>query len=139
MSAGQTVRLVGDTQRAFAHRLLDKAPAGAIVNVREATRSSAQNALMQVLLSDVARSKPGGRVLRADQWKCLFMDALAEESRNASFASRWVPSLDGDGVVNIGFRSSRLATNEMGELIDFIIVWGTQHGVRWSEQTERTA
>lgn len=133
---GQTVRLVGDRQRAFAHQLLDKAPMGAIINITEADRTSEQNALMHVLLSDVARSRPGGRRLTTDQWKCLFMDSLAQESGNASFASRWEPALDGNGAVNTGYRSSRLRKSEMGDLITFIEAWGSENDVRWSERID---
>lgn len=129
MSSGQTVRLIGASQKAFAHRLIDAAPDGAILNVREATRSGEQNALMWALLSDIARAKPQGRVLSTDIWKGLFMAACGHQVR-------FEPTLDMDGVVPMGFRSSRLTKAEMTELIECILQYGAEHGVQWSEPKE---
>lgn len=130
--SGQTIILATDRQRAIAKQLVDRAPPNAVLNIREATRTLDQNALMQALLADVSRARPGGRILTTDQWKCLFMDAVAKETKNASFTSRWEPSLDGEGVVNTGYRSSRLRKSEMIDLIEFIVAWGTEQGVKWS-------
>jgi hypothetical protein len=122
---GQTVRLVGDTQRAFAHRLIEKAPPGAVLNIREASRSTQQNALMWALISDVSRSKPEGRTHTAETWKCLFMAACGH-------AVQFELGLN-DQPFPIGFRSSRLNKQQMGELIECIHEYGARHGVRWSE------
>jgi len=129
---GQTVRLVGDRQRAFAHQLIDKAPADAVVNVREATRSTEQNAKMWAMLSDIARAKPMGRVLKSEGWKALFMDMIDKKPS-------WEPNLDGTGVVCIGYKSSHLNKAEMSDLIESMYAFGAEHGVRWSEPPERAA
>ena len=131
MSAGQTI-ILGRT-RETAHRIVDVAPAGHVLTVKPPTRSSDQNAKMHAMLSDIARAKPGDRVLTPDQWKCVFMDALARETKNAAFTARWEPGLDGEGVVNLGYRSSRLNKAEMGELLTFIQAWGDQKGIEWSQ------
>lgn len=136
---GQTVILTNPYARAKGKRLVEQAPHGAVLNIRKAARSSDQNAKMHAMLSDVARSRPGGRVLTTDQWKCLFMDAVAKETNNASFTSRWEPSLDGEGVVNTGYRSSRLAKDEMGDLISFMQAWGDQNGVEWTDDQQEAA
>lgn len=125
MARGQTVILAGPPQRLLAHRLVDAAPDRARVIIQEETRSNQQNDRMWAMLSDLARARPDGRVLTTEKWKCLFLDALGEKAN-------WEPSLDGDGVVNVGYRSSRLSKSKMSELIDFIEAWGTQKGVRWS-------
>lgn len=124
---GQTIRLVGETQRAFAKRMIDVAPAGSVVNIREASRTSEQNAKLWAMLSDVARAKPEGRKLPTEVWKCLFMSACGH-------SVRFEPGLDGNGVVPMGFRSSRLTKPEMSDLIECIYEYGTRHGVAWSEE-----
>lgn len=126
---GQTVILSGDRQRELAHKLIECAPPMAVMNVREATRTLEQNAKMHAMLSDIARAKPQGRVHDTETWKCLFMAACG-------FAPRWVPSLEGDDVVNTGFRSSRLTKGLMSELIEQMYAFGAQHGVEWSEPDE---
>ena len=127
---GQTIRLVGDSQRDHAKRMIDRAPPHAVVNIREATRSGEQNARMWAMLSDVARAKPQGRVLSTDVWKALFM-------AEAGFKPRFEPSLDGQGVVPVGYKSSGLRKAEFSDLIEAIAAFGAEHGVQWSEPDTR--
>lgn len=124
--SGQTIILAGQYQRDLAKRLIDRAPPCAVVNVREPNRTTGQNSRMWALLSDVARAKPQGRNYPADIWKALFMAQCGHKMR-------FEPDLDGEGVVAIGYRSSRLSKAEMSELIDAITAYGTEHGVSWSE------
>lgn len=122
---GQTVRLVGPSQRELAHRLINLAPDGAIVNIREATRSADQSAKMWAMLSDISRAKPDGRVHVPEVWKALMMAACGHEVQ-------FLMGLDGNPFPH-GFKSSRLSKSQMAELISFIAAYGDQHGVRWSE------
>lgn len=123
---GQTVKLAGPAQRDLAKRLIDAAPDGAVVNVRGATRTTAQSDKMWALLSDVARAKPLGRVLKSEGWKALFLDMIDKKPS-------WEPNLDGTGVVCIGYKSSHLTKAEMSDLIEQIYSFGAEHGVLWSE------
>lgn len=127
MSAGQTVILHASPQKEFAKRLIDKAPHGAVLNIREATRTPDQNALMWSLLSDVSRAKPEGRHMTPDVWKSLFLHAL-------DHAQRFEMALDGNGMVPVGFRSSRLTKAQMSDLIEMILEYGSRHDVRWTQE-----
>lgn len=126
MSSGQTVILASDHQRLTAHRLIEKAPKGAVLNIREATRTVDQNAKLWALLSDISRAKPEGRTLTPDVWKSLFMHSL-------DHAQRFEMALDGRGMVPVGFRTSRLTKAQMSDLIEMIHAYGAEHGVRWSD------
>lgn len=127
---GQTIRLIGDRQRALAHALIDKAPQDAVVNIREATRSLDQNAKFHAMISDIARAKPEGRNLPTDVWKVLILAMCGHKVR-------FEPALDGNGVVPIGLRSSRLTKAQMSEAIEAMYEFGSRHDVRWSEPVER--
>jgi hypothetical protein len=109
---------------------VDKAPDGFVVTLDEATRTNAQNDLMWVLLSDLSIAKPEGRSHPPKIWKCVFMDALPGDA----FKALWVPSLDGESVVNTGHRSSKLTKAQMSDLIESIYAYGAEHGVRWTDQ-----
>lgn len=124
--SGQTIVLSNPVARARAHRLIEVAPDGAVLNIREAKRTSDQNAKLWAMLSDIARAKPQGRVLTTEAWKALFMNA-------AGFQCTFEPSLDGKGVVPLGFKSSRLNKAEFSDLIEAIYAYGSEHGVQWSE------
>jgi hypothetical protein len=124
--AGQTVILHGDSQRHFAKLLIDRAPADAVVNIRAATRSTDQNALMWAILSDISRAKPEGRCHTPETWKALFMHALGH-------SVRFEMGLNGEPFP-VGFRSSHLSKAQMTDLIEFIYAWGSERGIRWSDQ-----
>ena len=129
---GQTVRLVSDRTRKLAADLAWKAPYGSTANYRPPTRTSEQNAKLWAMLSDLARAKPEGRDYPTDVWKALAMAMCGHKVR-------FEPALDGNGVVPIGFRSSRLTKEEMSDLIEAIYAYGTEHGVQWSDEAEREA
>jgi len=123
---GQTIRLTSSAMRERAKQLIDKAPERAVVNVQAETRSNEQSAKMWCMLSDISRAKPMGRALPPETWKCLVLDDLGHKPK-------WEPGLDGDGVVNTGYRSSRLTKAEMSDLIERLYAFGADFGVAWSE------
>jgi hypothetical protein len=121
----QTVILCTPLHRTNARLLIDKAPPGSVVKITPPTRSSDQNAKMWAMLSEISRAKPEGRSLVPEKWKCLFMDAIGK-------VADWEPGIDG-GVVNVGYRSSRLTKDEMSELIECISEYAARHGIALKE------
>lgn len=124
--SGQTIILAGPSQRAFAKSLIDRAPKDAVVNVREAKRTLDQNAKMWAMLSDISRAAPEGRMWTTDVWKAAFMHALGHEIN-------WQPGLNNQPFP-VGFRTSRLSKEQMGDLITMIQEYGDRHGVQWSNE-----
>lgn len=120
----QTVILRGDSQRMLAKALIDKAPVDAVVTVKEATRTLEQNSMMWSILSTLARAKPDGRILPAHKWKSLAMDAAGKKPD-------WERSLDGDSMVCVGYKSSRLTKAEMSDVIEAIFSYGAAYGVKF--------
>lgn len=126
MPSGQTVILSSPYARQRAHQLVETAPAGVVANFSLPKRSDDQNAKMWAMLSDVSQAKPEGREYPPEIWKSLFM-------AQAGFKPRFEPSLDGKGVVPIGYKSSRLTKAEFSDLIESIYAYGAEHGVVWSD------
>lgn len=122
---GQTIILRGSSQRDLACQMIRNAPVDAVVNIREATRTTDQNSKMWAMLSDVSRARPEGRAHTSEVWKNLFMHACGH-------AVQFEMGLDGQPFPT-GFRSSRLTVRQMSDLITFIYAWGDARGVRWSE------
>lgn len=108
---GHTVIL--GSKRDYAHRLIDKAPAGSVLNISKPRRSNEQNARLWTLLSIISAAKPEGRELTPDIWKCLFMHSLDHEQR-------FEMALDGKGFVPMGFRSSKLTKDQFSDL--FLVI-----------------
>lgn len=121
----QTVILRGLEQRALAANLIRIAPQDAVVTIKEGTRTLDQNAKLWAMLSDIARAKPEGRVMTAENWKAAFMSALGHEIL-------WQPGIDNGPPFPAGFRSSRLTKAQMADLITFVAEYGDRHGVKWS-------
>lgn len=133
MANGQTVILASERQKRLAHQLIERAPQGAVLNIREANRTTDQNSLMWALLSEISRAKPEGRTLTPEVWKTLFMHSLDHEIR-------FEMALDGKGMVPIDYRTSRLTKAQMSELIDCIYEYGARHGIPLSDELpERNA
>lgn len=128
----QTVILRGDTQRAFAKSLIDRAPDDAVVRVSAAKRNVSQNDRMWAMLSDVSRAKPEGRNWVPETWKCAFMQSLGHQVQ-------FCEGLDDSGPFPIGFRSSRLTVRQMADLITVISEYGDRHGVQWMEPVRADA
>lgn len=122
---GQTIRLAGQRQRDLAKAMIDRAPPNAVVNIREATRTTEQNAKMHAMLSDLSRAKPEGRRHVPEVWKAIMMAACGHQIQFEN-------GLDGQPFP-IGFRSSRLSKAQMSELIECIYEYGARHNVQWSE------
>ena len=129
VSDGQTIIL--GHNRETAHRIIDVAPVGSVVNIKPPRRTADQNARMWAMLSDISRAKPEGRTLTPDVWKSLFLHAL-------DHAQRFEMALDGKGMVPVGFRSSRLSKDQMSDLMEFIADFGARHGV-WAAEEGQAA
>lgn len=124
-----TAIITGREGRKTAHKLVDAAPFNAVVTVKPPARTLDQNAKFHAMLSDVSRAKPEGRIATPDVWKALFMHACGH-------AVQFEMGLNGQPFP-IGFRSSRLTKDQMCDLITFMLQWGDERGVRWSNEARQ--
>lgn len=121
--------LANDLVRARAVGWISKAPIGTRVEFKEGKRTLDQNARMWAMLTDVARQHEHyGQRYDAEAWKILFMTALGRELRLA-------PALDGRGVVALSTSSSKMTKSEMSDLIEFMLAWGAENGIAWTDPT----
>lgn len=120
-----------DRQRAA--RYIALAPSGTRIELKASKRTLPQNDFMWSMLTDIARELPWhGVKLTPNDWKLIFLDSLKRELR-------MVPNLDGDGFVNLGRSSSDLSKSEMGDLIELIRAFGSNHGVQFHDRQEAAA
>jgi hypothetical protein len=61
-----------------------------------------------------------------DTWKCIFMNALGKEIE-------FVPSLDGQSIVALGYRSSEMDKFEMSNMIELMFAEGANRQVDFDE------
>ena len=118
-------RTITASNRADLVRAVELAPLGAQLDLIDDPRTLAQNKLMWAMLNDVANQvSHGGEQWEPEDWKCAFMKAMG-------FKIRFMPSLDGMGVVALGYHSSKLDKEKFSELIETIYQYGAEHGVRF--------
>lgn len=127
----QTVILSSQYARQRAHQLIDKAPDGFVVTVKQPTRTLDQNEKLWAMLSDVSRSMPQGRRHTPEDWKAIMMNACGWEVQ-------FLEGLDGRPFPS-GFRSSRMTKAQMADLITYIQAYGDEHGVRWTDEAREAA
>ena len=118
-------RVVLGKDRSRAHALVERAPAGHVVEIREPRRTPEQNDKMWAMLTDISVAMPEGRRMIPEEWKAVFMQACGWEQQ-------FLEGLDGRPFPT-GFRSSRMTKGQMADLITFIQAYGDQYGVRWSD------
>jgi len=128
----QSVRLIGETQRAYARRLIDMAPPGYVVRIAKETRRDAQNRKLWPMLTDLQKQVPEMAGFTTDDIKLRFLNALGAEMR-------FLPALENQGMFPVGLKSSLLTVEQFTGLIELIYEYGARKGVRWSEPTERAA
>ena len=99
--------------------------AGFTLKLVRRNRTQEQNDKMWAMLTDLSIQKPEGRKCTPDDWKCLVMNACNHDCM-------FMEGLDGKPFP-VGFRSSRLNTKEMSEIINWMYGYGLEQGIVWSE------
>jgi hypothetical protein len=97
------------------------------VRVKPETRSTAENALLHALISEIAAQKEwAGKKRDAEVWKRLL---VASWCRVHGEAVEILPALDGHGVDIVPARTSQLSKAECADLITFVQAWAVDNGI----------
>jgi hypothetical protein len=116
-----------DEIRRRAHEWIDKAAKDSRVEFKGPRRTLDQNSRMWAMLTDVSiQATHHGRKYAPNDWKVIFLSALGRETR-------FVPNLDGTGLIPIGQSSSDLTVAEMADLMTLVEAWGAQNGITFHE------
>ena len=122
-----TLVLNSPKAREKAANWIRQAPFGTRVEFKASKRSIPQNSLLWVLLTDLSQQVLWHGVrLTPQDYKLLMLSGLKKELRI-------VPNLDGDGFVNLGSSSSDLSKSEMTDLIELILHFGAERGVKFHD------
>lgn len=125
------LRLTNAFSRERAKKIIDHAPEGWTVTVEAPRRTLDQNDMLWSLLTDISVAKPMGRRHTPDDWKAIAMNACGWECQ-------FVEGLDGRPFP-LGFRSSKMTKPQMSNLIEWLLAFGSEHGVRWTHEQGEAA
>jgi hypothetical protein len=113
-------------------RIIDQAPSGYVAEVREPRRTTDQNDKMWAMLTDISLSKPGGATFTPEEWKARIMHACGWECQ-------FLPGILDGHPFPVGFRSSQMTKSQMSAMIEWMLAWGAENGVRWSNEAKQEA
>jgi hypothetical protein len=100
-----------------------------VIELRQETRSDAQNRLLHSRLNDIARQiEWAGCKREVDTWKRLLTAAWL---RAKGESIEILPALDGHGVDVVFRHTSKLTRAECSELSEFVMAWGAERDVQW--------
>jgi hypothetical protein len=119
------IRLTGPRQRDYAKSVIDGAPEGYVVIVREPKRNDEQNKRFHAMIDDLVRQNPNGEGYDKDMWKAAVIRSLNKEVQ-------FLRDLDGELFPNPK-RSSELTVREMSDAMEIIAEYGARHGVVFSD------
>lgn len=101
-----------------------------VVEVKEMTRSLAQNSMLWACLTDIAEQVVWhGRKLSKEDWKHVLSAALYQQDV--------VPNLNGNGFVVLGKSTSKMTVREMRDLIELAQAFGAEQGVTFGDESRR--
>lgn len=123
--------LVHQTARDRAIQAVREAENGMVVTIKKPNRTSAENAMLHALITDIAKQVEwAGKKRDVETWKRLLVAAWC---RVRAEPLELLPALDGHGFDIIPARTSKLNKSECAELIDFVSAWGVENGVVFRE------
>jgi putative recombination protein ninB len=106
----------------------DKKPL--VVKIQPMTRSLEQNSKLHALLSDISENATwDGEKLDIYAWKNLLVSA---HSIATGEQSKIVRGIEGE-LVNIRERTSKMSNRRLSSLIDYILAWGVENGVKFND------
>ena len=116
-------RFITQANRVEILKIVEYLPLGAWVEIVDDPQTMKQRRLMYALLGELSHQlEHCGEKYDKEAWKAAFLKA---SGRRLEF----MPALDGEGVVAIGYHSSRLGKAEMSDLIERIYEYGARYGV----------
>lgn len=103
---------------------------GSRVEFKGPKRTLDQNSLMWALLTDVAvhMRKAKGLEYSTEDWKHIFLHGWGREVR-------FLPALDGKGVVPVPQSSSDLSKEEMTDFIEYVLKEGAERGIAFHNES----
>jgi NinB protein len=128
----KTFRLAHDAARRGVGAFAMQAPDGTVVQFKEPTRTSDQNAKFHAICSDLAKSQVtwAGKRRDAAAWKVLLVSGHATATKEGS---EMVPGLEGE-FVNLRESTALMSKKRGSSLIDYSLCFCTMNGLETKEQ-----
>jgi hypothetical protein len=103
------------------------------LEIKNASRSCPQNSKYHAMIEEIAQQASHlGAKWDAEDWKRLLVDQFIKDM-NGLGASKIIPSLDGEGIIQLGFQTRKFTKEQASEFVEWLHAWGAEHGVTYEQ------
>ena len=102
------------------------------MEIKAESRSDEQSAKYHAMIGEIAtQAQHLGAKWSTEDWKRLLVDLFAKET--GLQAGKIIPSLDGQGIVQLGLQTRNFSKEQAMEFITFLEAWGASNGIIFKE------
>ena len=98
------------------------------MEIKAESKSRDQEEKYHAMISEIAtQAQHLGAKWSAEDWKRLLVDLFAKET--GLQGGKIIPSLDGQGIVQLGLQTRNFTKEQAMEFITFLEAWGASNGI----------
>jgi hypothetical protein len=102
------------------------------LEIKTANKSREQEEKYHAMIGEIAKQASHlGAKWDAEDWKRLLVDQFIKDINVGG--SKIIPSLDGTGIVQLGFQTRKFTKEQATEFVEFLLAWGAEHGITYSQ------
>jgi hypothetical protein len=99
-----------------------------VLIVREQSKSREQEKLYHELIGQIAKQAQHlGAKWDAESWKRLLVDQFCKDAGIPT--GKVIPSLDGSGIVQLGFQTRSFTKEQASEFVEWLLAWSAENGI----------
>lgn len=106
------------------------------MEIKAESKSRDQEEKYHAMLGEIAtQAQHLGAKWSTEDWKRLLVDLFAKET--GLQGGKIIPSLDGQGIVQLGLQTRNFTKEQAMEFITFLEAWGASNGIIFKETAQR--
>jgi hypothetical protein len=106
------------------------------MEIKAESKSRDQEEKYHAMISEIAtQAQHLGAKWSTEDWKRLLVDLFAKET--GLQGGKIIPSLDGQGIVQLGLQTRNFTKEQAMEFITFLEAWGARNGIIFKETAQR--
>lgn len=105
------------------------------MEIKNESKSRDQEEKYHAMIGEIAtQAQHLGAKWSAEDWKRLLVDLFAKET--GLQGGKIIPSLDGQGIVQLGLQTRNFTKEQAMEFIIFLEAWGTNNGIIFKKMAQ---
>ena len=102
------------------------------LEIKSASKTCPQNSKYHAMIDEIAQQASHlGAKWDAEDWKRMLVWQFCKDSSLSE--GKIVPSLDGTGIVQLGFQTRKFTKEQASEFVEFLHAWGAENGIVYTK------